>query len=131
MKRRYRVQENERFQEIRRRGRSYSEHRLVLCALPNDLPYSRFGFSVSRRIGKAVVRNRIKRRIREAVRLKMGQIQSGWDLVFIARNPIRDADFHQIDAACARLLRRASLLEDTVSLSGTIDGATAENGTNE
>ncbi|MBI1298250.1 ribonuclease P protein component [bacterium] len=131
MKRRYRVQENERFQEIRRRGRSYSEHRLVLCALPNDLPYSRFGFSVSRRIGKAVVRNRIKRRIREAVRLRMGQIQSGWDVVFIARNPIRDADFHQIDAACARLLRRASLLEETVSLSGTIDSATAGNGTNE
>lgn len=123
MKRRYRVQENERFQEIRRRGRSHSEHRLVLCALPNDLPYSRFGFSVSRRIGNAVVRNRIKRRIREAVRLRMGQIQVGWDLVFIARNPIRDADFHQIDAACARLLRRASLLEETVSLSGTIDGA--------
>lgn len=78
---------------------------------------------MSRRIGNAVVRNRIKRRIREAVRLRMGQIQVGWDLVFIARNPIRDADFHQIDAACARLLRRASLLEETVSLSGTIDGA--------
>ena len=106
------MRENARFQEIRRRGRSFSEHRLVLCVLPNDLPYSRFGFSVSRRIGKAVVRNRIKRRIREAVRLRMGQIRAGWDVVFIARNPIRDADFHEIDAACARLLRRASLLEE-------------------
>jgi ribonuclease P protein component len=131
VKRRYRVQENERFQEIRRRGRSHSEHRLVLCALPNDLPYSRFGFSVSRRIGNAVVRNRIKRRIREAVRLRMGQIQTGWDVVFIARNPIRDADFHEIDAACARLLRRASLLKETVPLSGTIDGAATGTATTE
>lgn len=110
MKRLYRVRENERFQEIRRNGRSYSNHQLVLCILPNDLPYSRFGFSVSRRIGKAVLRNQIKRRLREAVRLRMDQIQTGWDLVFIARNPIRNADFHEIDAACARLLRRASLL---------------------
>ncbi len=126
MKRRHRVRENERFQEIRRRGRSYSEHRLVLCALPNDLSYSRFGFSVSSRIGKAVIRNRIKRRMREAVRLRMGQIRVGWDVVFIARNPIREADFHEIDAACARLLRRASLLEETTTASGTMDGATTE-----
>jgi ribonuclease P protein component len=115
VKRLYRVRENERFQEIRRQGRSYSNHLLVLCALPNELPYSRFGFSVSRRIGKAVVRNRVKRRLREAVRLRMGQVRPGWDLIFIARNPIRDADFRKIDAACARLLRRASLLSDTES----------------
>lgn len=84
----------------------------MLVALSNELPYSRFGFSVSRRIGKAVVRNKVKRRLREAVRLRMTHIQSGWDLVFIARNPISDADFHAIDAACARLLRRASLLQE-------------------
>jgi ribonuclease P protein component len=118
VKRLYRVRENERFQEIRRHGRSYSNHQLVLCVLPNNLPYSRFGFSVSRRIGKAVLRNQIKRRLREAVRLRMDQIQTGWDLVFIARNPIRNADFHEIDAACARLLRRASLLNATESSHG-------------
>lgn len=118
MKRRYRVRENERFQAIRRSGRSYANSHMVLCVLPNDLPYSRFGFSVSRRIGKAVVRNKVKRRLREAVRLRMGQVQPGWDLVFIARNPIRDANFHEIDAACARLLRRASLLAAPDSAEG-------------
>jgi ribonuclease P protein component len=76
------------------------------------LPYSRYGFSVSSRIGNAVTRNRVKRRLREAMRLRMDSIHSGWDLVFIARNPIRSASYHQMDAACARLLRRAHLLRD-------------------
>lgn len=110
MKRRYRVSENKRFQEIRRAGRSFPNELLVLCALPNGLPYSRFGFSVSSRIGNAVTRNRIKRRLREAVRLRMDEIAEGWDIVLIARNPIRNADYHAMDIACARLLRRAQLL---------------------
>lgn len=112
MKRLYRVRENERFQEIRHRGRSYSDRLLVLCVLSNGLPYSRFGFSVSRRIGKAVQRNLVRRRIRESLRLKMEDILPGWDLVWIARTPIQSAEYGEIDAACARLLRRASLLSE-------------------
>lgn len=109
MKRQYRLRSNRQFQEIRRRGESTSNQLLVLCVAPNDLPHSRFGFSVSKRIGNAVVRNRIKRRLREAVRIKIDQIRPGWDLIFIARNPIRQADYHQMDDACARLIRRAQL----------------------
>lgn len=110
MKRQYRVRENKRFQQIRRNGSSYSNKPLVLCVLPNELDYSRFGFSVSNRIGKAVQRNKIKRRLREAMRLRIDEIEPGWDIVFIARNPIRNATYSEMDQACARLLRRAHLL---------------------
>jgi len=79
--------------------------------LPNDLEHSRFGFSVSHWVGKAVVRNRAKRLTREATRLRQGDIKEGWDLVFIARNPIREADFRQVDQAVEQLLRRAGLLK--------------------
>jgi ribonuclease P protein component len=109
VKQRLRIRKNERFQEIRKLGRSYTDKLLVLCLLPNHLPYSRCGFSVSSRIGNAVHRNRIKRRLREAMRLRMDTIKPGWDLVFIARHPIRSADYQEMDTACARLLRRAQL----------------------
>lgn len=96
---------------MRREGRSWAHPLLVLCALPNDLEYSRFGFSVSHWVGKAVVRNRAKRLMREATRLRQGNIKEGWDLVFIARSPIREANFKQVDQAIEQLLRQAGLLK--------------------
>jgi ribonuclease P protein component len=86
---------------------------LVLCALPNGLEHNRFGFSVSHWVGNAVVRNRAKRLMREATRLHLGDIKEGWDLVFIARNPMREASFGQVEQAVQQLLRRAGLLEAT------------------
>jgi len=112
VKRCYRIQENERFQEIRQQGKSYSSELLVICVLPNALPYSRFGFAINARLGGAVVRNRLKRRLREAIRLRLTMIKAGWDVVVIARRPVLCADYHQMDAACARLLRRAHLLRE-------------------
>jgi ribonuclease P protein component len=81
----------------------------VLCVLRNDLAFSRFGFSVSRRVGKAVVRNRIKRRLREVMRLRRQGIAAGWDIVVIARPPSARADYHEIERAVERLLRQAGL----------------------
>lgn len=98
---------------MRQEGRSWAHPLLILCALPNDLGYSRFGFSVSHWVGKAVVRNRAKRLMREATRLRQGDIKEGWDLIFIARTPIREANFKQVNQAVEQLLRRAGLLKTT------------------
>jgi ribonuclease P protein component len=89
---------------------------LVLSVLPNDLEYSRFGFAVGQRIGKAALRNRVKRRMREAVRarLQKHEIAAGWDAVLMARRPIGDASFHQVDEAIGLVLRRAGLVSEAV-----------------
>ncbi len=84
---------------------------MVLCLLRNDGPDSRCGFVTSRRIGNAVERNRARRRLNEAVRLLWDLVEPGWDIVLIARPSVNEAEFLELQDACARLLRRARLLK--------------------
>lgn len=109
MNRRHRLVYNEEFQRVRRQGGSWSHPLLILLALPNGLAHTRFGFLVSKRIGKAVVRNRVRRLLREAARLRLDHIAPGWDIVLIARTPIVGADWKHIGEALDSLLQRAEL----------------------
>jgi ribonuclease P protein component len=72
------------------------------------LPQSRFGFAVGKRVGGAVVRNRVKRRLRELVRA-LGPTE-GWDVVIIARPDAASADVARLRNALSSLFRRAGLL---------------------
>jgi len=96
-------------------GRSWVGGLVVMKALPNGLALSRYGFSVSRRVGKAVIRNRVKRLFRHILRLK--SLEPGWDIVFIARPLAANADYAGLEKAIDDLLSRARLLgpKDTVS----------------
>jgi len=108
--RQVRLRQRADFQRIREQGRSWADRRLVLVALPNDLAYSRFGFVVSKRVGKAVARNRARRLMREAVRLHRPRVRPGWDLVWIARVGMAEAKFAQVMQSVEALLKQAGLL---------------------
>jgi ribonuclease P protein component len=82
----------------------------VVCKRANELSTSRFGFSVSKRVGKATARNRVKRRMREAVRMQGDLVVPGWDVVFIARPRIGMASYGDIESSVTLLLGRAGLL---------------------
>jgi len=82
----------------------------VLYCAPNELPVSRFGISVSRRIGSAVVRNRTKRRLREILRPLCEQVSGGYDVILIARNGIVDAEHAVVEQAVRQLLLKAGIL---------------------
>jgi ribonuclease P protein component len=112
LERRFRVSDNERFRQVRQEGASYAHPLLILSCLRNDADVSRCGFTVTKRIGKAVERNRARRRIREAVRNLWDLVQPGWDLIWIARPGINEVSFAELQDACARLLRRARLLKE-------------------
>jgi ribonuclease P protein component len=111
VKRRYRLRDQERFKRVRQAGASYAHPYLVLYVLPNGLDISRSGFVTSRRIGKAIVRNRARRRMSEAVRLVWDLVEPGWDMVWIARPAINEAEFTALQQASVRLLRRAGILQ--------------------
>jgi len=96
------------FAMVRRKGRSWADGLLVLLARRNSLDVTRFGFSVGKRTGNAVVRNRTKRRLREIVRDL--PVQEGWDLVLIARKDAASVDYHGLSRSSTVLLRRAGIL---------------------
>jgi ribonuclease P protein component len=75
------------FKRVYERRRSVSDNWLIVYARENGLPHVRLGLSVSRKVGGAVQRNRLRRLYREAFRLSRHQLPAGLDLVLIPRSP--------------------------------------------
>jgi ribonuclease P protein component len=97
---------------LRRQGQPHHHRLAVLLIQPNELAVSQIGFSVSKRIGNAVTRNRVRRRLREAARLQMAQIKPGWNCLFIARPATADAPFVDLQTAVRQLLQQANLWQE-------------------
>ncbi len=110
MRKELRLRRRKDFDNVFRKARSWSNDLLVLRTLPNDLPHNRFGFITSKRLGKAVVRNRTRRRLREAVRVL--SLSTSWDVVVSTKKAAGAADFQQLRTAVADLLVRSGLLRD-------------------
>lgn len=108
MRKEERLTKRKDFEIVYRKGRAWANNLLVLRALPNELGSSRYGFAAGKRLGGAVVRNRVKRRLREGARL--APIKDGWDIVLIARQHAVDTDYHTLKRALEELLARAQLL---------------------
>ena len=100
-------------------GNSWSSKLLVMRALANQLGLSRYGFSVSKRLGTAVTRNRVKRLLREILRLT--PLNPGWDIIFIARVPASKADYTEINKAVRDLLSRAGIIAVNERTGSTTD----------
>ena len=90
------------------KGSTWVSKLVVMKAMANGLPLSRYGLSVSRRVGQAVVRNRIRRLLRESLRLV--PVKPGWDIVFVVRPVAATTDYATLKESVAGLLFRAKLL---------------------
>jgi ribonuclease P protein component len=99
------------FATVRSRGRSWSDGLLVLGARRNSLDVSRVGFSIGKRNGNAVIRNRLKRRLREAVRRI--PLREGFDIVLVARRGAASADFDGLCRSVEKLSERARITNIT------------------
>jgi len=111
LRRDQRVRSSLDFARIRRHGRSVAGRLLALgwVRQPALVGRARVGFSVGKRIGGAVVRNRVKRRLREAVRHELATLPVGWDLVFSARPAAAAATSAELAAEVGMLLTRSGL----------------------
>ena len=103
-----RLRSNQDFQRVYRKGRSWAHPLLVLHVLP-QASGQRVGISVSKKVGKAVRRNLVRRRIREAVRAQAPAWKQGFDAVVVARSEAANVDFWALRAALEELAKRARL----------------------
>jgi len=108
MRRAQRLRRRQEFTRVYQSGRIYRSELLVLRALSTGAP-SRFGFTVGVAIGNAVTRNRLKRRLREAVRSL--PVVAGWDVVLNARRGAGEAGYGRLRGQVSKLMERAGLLE--------------------
>ena len=88
---------------------------LVLYARRNRTGGNRVGITVSKKLGHAVVRNRVRRRLREVYRLNEEKFQPGWDIVVVARGRAVEAPFSQLTKAYLSLAAKAGILKEEMS----------------
>jgi ribonuclease P protein component len=89
---------------VYRTGKRRSSSHFTVFFRVNQLPQSRFGFSIKKALGGAVVRNRMRRRVREIVRCHRLEIPVGWDIVIHPKNKVASAPFAALAADLLRLL---------------------------
>lgn len=111
MKRKFRLIKTTDFKRVRRLGKSYAHPLVVLIKHPNQSTQSRVGIITSRSVGTAVHRNRAKRILREILRPIHPAISPGWDIILLARSPIKNSNYPEIKLAVRSLLYNAKLLE--------------------
>jgi ribonuclease P protein component len=105
-----RLKKKKDIEKVFEKGKGFKEDFLILKIVKNDLENSRFAFVVPRKISKkATLRNKIKRRLRELVRLKIKKIKKGMDLVLLALPGLEKKDFWQMEKIINRLFAKAKL----------------------
>ena len=97
------LKRNEDFRRVYARGKSYANRYLVMYALENQTDKNRLGISVSKKVGKSVVRHRVIRLIRESYRIREESFNSGLDMVVVARKSAKDKTCQEIESALLHL----------------------------
>lgn len=106
-----RVKSKAGFQLVYTTGRSVVDSLAILYVLPLDAEGPKIGFAVGKKIGNAVVRNRVKRKMREVFRHRKDNLLTNVQLIWVARHRLAAADLKTYDRVFMRLAKRASLLK--------------------
>lgn len=108
------IKENTEFQKVLKSGKWFGAECVVIYVLPNNKEENRIGVAVGKKAGKSVVRNRLKRLIREAYRLNKEQIAGGFDIVIVWRSStnIDNINFDIVQKSLLKCLNKANLINE-------------------
>ncbi|WP_096202883.1 ribonuclease P protein component [Bacillus sp. FJAT-45350] len=111
MKKEFRIKKNEEFSVVFKKGKSVANRQFVLYVLHKEEQSNfRLGLSVSKKVGNAVTRNRIKRLIREVFHQYEENLNQKKDFVVIARNPTAEMDFHEVKKSLLHVMKLARVI---------------------
>lgn len=112
VQKKYRLRDRADFTRVYRYGRSFANHQLVLYVFNRpQVDKFRVGVSASKKIGNAVMRNRMRRMIKEIVRLQSDRVVDHVDLIFIVRKGATTMNYEQLSKSVHHVLRKASVLK--------------------
>lgn len=107
-----RLRKTQEFSRVYRTGISKADRNLVMYLAKNQGTASKMGVSVSKKVGNSVIRHRIKRRLKEIVRLNEERVlPEGYDLVIIARKPAAAADYQSLSASVFKISEKLSCVK--------------------
>ena len=99
------------FQRVYQKGKTLSNHMIVIYIFRSDALANRIGFAAGKKLGSAPVRNRVKRLLRESFRLHRHEIEDGYALLLVGRKATTTAKRQDVERALMDLLRRAKLIK--------------------
>jgi len=105
------LQKDRDFRKVYRHRNSMANRLLIIYIRENQEEYNRVGFTVSKKVGKATIRNRVKRRMKESYRKQQDRVKPGHDLVFIARDTAANSSMAEIESAMMHLLRKKKMIK--------------------
>lgn len=104
------LRSNMEFRRVYSKGKNYWNRNLVLYISKNDLGYNRVGYSITKKIGNSVVRNRIRRRMKEIYRLNFQGLKGNYDLILIPKRNVVDLSYKDLESAMFHILRLAGII---------------------
>lgn len=111
LKKKYRIRKRKDFRKIYKKGESVAGKYLVLYKFQSGTNNVRFGYSISKKIGRAIIRNKLKRRLSEICRLYRNNFKEGNDIIFIARKRINEIGFKELNEEVKLLAKKANLFK--------------------